>query len=69
MRKGGLFFVSIVVIAWGGVGCGPPVEVKQPNLPEEVMAGEDDQSVDVPKAHAHIESAVAALRLSLVVHF
>jgi hypothetical protein len=41
--------------------CGPPREMKQPDLPDDLI-GDVDENVDVAKAKEHIENAVAALR-------
>ena len=58
MRTGGLLACSL----WFSVAaCGPPPEVKQPDLPEDAM-GTEDKNVDVRRAKEHIEKAVAALR-------
>lgn len=66
MRIGGLFYASLFALTTSvvltGAGCGPPAEVKSPELRAEDVMGGEDASVDVRQAKAHIEKAVAALR-------
>ena len=61
MRLGGFLVGPIAALLFVCIGCGPPVEIKQPDLPEDAM-GEEDKNVNVKKAKEHIEKAVAALR-------
>lgn len=58
MRYGG-FPLALSLLLAGA--CGPPTEVKQPDLPDDMM-GDVDANVDVRKAKLHIEKAVGALR-------
>lgn len=61
MPNGGLLHASLFVLATT-LACGPPAEVKGPELRAEDVMGGEDTNVDVRKAKEHIEKAVAALR-------